>query len=154
MKKLILGCALTSVFFTVPALANPTQIAIAKKAVETGEVTPYATAEFKQLLSKAHKVNSKMSTPDNELGCEFYEGTYLGHFHDSPVIKNWKATATNNIVRVTFVHGSYDGGADYGASLIEFTMKGNQIHDVRHGYSDNSLRIETQKIVNTNNCVF
>lgn len=68
-------------------------------------------------------------------------------------------------MRITFVHGSYEGNYDdYGAGLVEFVMKGNQIDDVRYGGSDNpkkiptkterSLKADAQKMVNTNLCAW
>lgn len=159
MKKFILSFALSSVFCATPALANPTQIAVAKKAILAGEIMPYATPELRNLLKQAYRVDGQMTTPDNELGCEFAEHFYLGHGNGGlDTIKNWKASTKNNVVRITFSNGGYD------ANLIEFVMKGNQIHDVRHGYSDNpkkiptktdsSIRAEAQTMVKTGDCAF
>lgn len=148
-----------TLLITAPTLANPAQIAVAKKAVLAGEVMPYATPELRSLLKQAYRVDGQMTTPDNELGCEFAEHFYLGHGNGGlDSIKNWKANAKNNMVRIAFSNGGYD------ANLIEFKMKGNQIDDVRFGYSDNpkkpptktdsSLRAEAQTMVNTGDCAF
>lgn len=135
------------------------KIAIAKKAIYAGEVSPYATPAFGRLLQKAHKINEMMTTFDNETGCEFSEHYYLGHGNgglEASDIKNWKATTTKNgVVRISF--GTYNDNY-----LLEFVMQGNQIDDVKMAYSDNpkktptateqSLREEAQKMVNTNSC--
>lgn len=150
---------LGTLLITAPTLANPAQIAIAKKAVLAGEVMPYATPEFRSLLKQAYRVDGQMTTPDNEMGCEFAEHFYLGHGNGGLAsIKNWKANAKNNMVRITFSNGGYD------ANLIEFKMKGNQIDDVRFGYSDNpkkppsktehSLKNEAQTMAKTGHCTW
>lgn len=62
-----LSLAVMGVVYTTPALANPTQIAVAKKAILAGEVMPYATPELRNLLRQAYKVDGQMTTPDNEM---------------------------------------------------------------------------------------
>lgn len=157
MKKLLLGLALTSVFCTTPALANSAQIAVAKKAIYAGEVMPYATPELKKLLTEAHKVDTHLANTIYEpMGCEFDEKWYLGHGQDDLEIRNLKASANNNTVRITFSNGS-----SY-SNLVIFSMKGNQIDNVQHGSSNNpkkpptktdsSLRANAKKLIDTYDC--
>lgn len=163
MKKIIFGCLLASVFCATPVMANPTQTAVAKKAIYAGEVMPYATPEFKQLLRKAYDVQDEVGEwTGDDFACEFSEHFYLGHGNGGlDGVKNWKATANNNVIRVTFSN-AYHQPED--VSLVEFIMKGSQIHDVRYGYSSNpkkaptktthSLREEAQKMVKTGDCAW
>lgn len=156
-----------TLLITAPTLANPAQIAVAKKAVLAGEVMPYATPELRSLLKQAYRVDGQMTTPDNDMGCEFAEHFYLGHGNgglEAEYIRNWKATTLKNgVIRISFSQAGFDGGLS-DSNLIEFVMKGNQIHDVRFGYSDNpkkpptktdsSLRAEAQQMVKTGRCAW
>lgn len=139
------------------------QMEVAKKAAETGEIMPYATLELKQLLENAHKINDE-TAKNNEFPCMFHESEYLGYRGEGIVFKNLQANASNDLVRITFVYGDYEGGdKEYGAGLIEFIMKGNQIDDVRFGYGDNakqiptsthsSLKADVQKMADANACI-
>lgn len=152
MKKLLLGLALTSIFCTTPALANSAQIAVAKKAIYAGEVMRYATPELKKLLTEAHKVDTHLANTIYEpMGCEFNEKWYLGHGNGDLEIRNLKASANNNTVRITFNN-----------DLIIFSMKGNQIDNVQYGISDNprkpptktdmSLRADAKRLIDTYDC--
>lgn len=127
MKKMFFGFGLSlavmGVVCATPALANPTQIAIAKKAILAGEVMPYATPELRQLLKKAYQIDEKIQEQfDDPLGCEFYEHYYLGHGNKGlEGIKNWKATPLKGgIIRITFNNTE---NKPYDADLIEFVMK-------------------------------
>lgn len=147
---------------------NQAKLALAKKAVFTGAISPYATPNFKKILRQANTINDRMAkTAEYEgMGCEFAEHSYLGHGNaglGANEIRNWKASVPKSgMVKVTF--NSIHGGAD----LVEFDMvcKGNscQISDVRHGYSQNprvlpkrtegkSLRQQAQAMINANSCV-
>lgn len=147
---------------TQAASTQASQIAVAKQAILTGEIMPYATPELRDLLRQAYRVDGQMRTPDNETGCEFYEHYYLGHGNKGlEGIKNWKATSKNNIVSITF-NNTFD--KPYDVDLVEFTMRGNQIDDVRNAYSNNphiipklsrhdpSIKQNAQEMVRTGGC--
>lgn len=144
---------------------NQAKLALAKKAVIAGEVSPYATPDLKKVLQQAHAIDDRIQAAYEDMGCEFVEHYYLGHGNaglEANEIRNWKASVPKSgMVKVTF--NSIRGGAD----LVEFDMvcKGNscQISDVRHGYSQNprvlpkrtglSLKQEAQAMINANSCV-
>lgn len=136
-KIALLGAMLTA----TPALANSAQIAVAKKAVQSGKIAPYATPELKQLLKKAHQIDDIIRNQDPDgLGCDFHEHFYVGWEQDDPRIKNWKASAKNNVVHITF--------KDSGNFVsLKFKMKGNLIDDV------NSIKRDARTMINTGNCV-
>lgn len=153
----------TLMFVSTATLANHNQIAIAKKAILKGEVMPYATPELKQILQKAHKIDDTIREQyDEPYGCEFAEHFYLGHGNgglEAQDIQNWNATTLQNgVIHITFSNGGVN------QNLIEFTMKGNLIDNVKFGYSDNpkkipnktdiSLKVQAQKMIKTNNCGF
>lgn len=145
---------------------NQAKLALAKKAVFTGAISPYATPNFKKILRQANTINDRMAktAEDEGMGCEFAEHFYLGWGNDpseADIKRTWKASVTKSgMVRATFNNiGS--------ANLVEFDMvcKGNscQISDVRSGYSDNpkvfpkrtsgmSLKQEAQLMISKNSC--
>lgn len=168
MFKVVLICGL--VLNAIPAYANDqVKIALAKKVITEGEISPYATPNLKNILQKAHKINDQMAkTAEYEgVGCDFAEHFYLGHGNGGlDEITKWKANVLKNgVVRVSFNNGS--GEMAY-ANLVEFDMvqKGNRyaIDDVRFAMSDNpkkiplgtdsSIKLEAQAMINKNGCTF
>ena len=153
------------------AFANDqAKLALAKKAVIAGEVSPYATPDLKKVLQQAHAIDERMMNTTGEyagMGCEFTEHFYLGHGNsglEARNIRNWKPRITKSGVKVTF----NNMGAS-GTELVELDMvcKGNncQISDVRYGYSKNarvlpkrteglSLKQEAQAMIDKNGCTW
>ena len=152
------------------AFANDqAKLALAKKAVIAGEVSPYATPDLKKVLQQAHAIDERIQAASNyeDMGCEFTEHFYLGHGNaglEARNIRNWKPRITKSGVKVTF----NNMGAS-GTELVEFDMvcKGNncQISDVRYGYSKNarvlpkrteglSLKQEAQAMIDKNGCTW
>lgn len=162
MKKLILGCALTSVFFTAPAMANIAQIAVAEQAFKEGDIISYATPKLKHLIKDAYRIDGQESALGSGIGCEFDEARYLGLGNggvDWTYFKNLKIKAPRQDV----VHITFHDPDGYGSTLLEFVMSGIQIEDVRIGYNENSrtpptttetsLKRDAGYMVATNGCV-
>lgn len=141
---------------------NQTKIALAKKVVFSGNVSPYATSSLKQLLQKAHQINDREASINQDIGCEFFEHYYLGWGQDFSAqdVRNLKAKVEKSgTVKVTFNTG-------FSAQLVEMDMvctaNSCKVNDVRHGFSDNSkvlpkrisssIRRDAQTMVNKNSC--
>lgn len=142
------------------------QIEIAKRAIEYGSASYYATPEFEKLLRKASYI-TQTTSENGDCAVEHY---YFGHGQDSASIGNWQITPLKNgVIRIAYnttCNYNFDPSSPLGelcgAHLAEFTMKGNFIDDVRFGYSDNpkkfptkttnSLREDAQKVVNLGKC--
>lgn len=144
------------------------QIEIAKKAIESAEVIPYATPEFADLLIEAKEIDKKLAEAGKGggTGCEFIEHYYFGYGNGDTAIINWKVTVPkDNVIRITYNSADYvDRTILSDAYLAEFTMKGNWIDDIKFGHSNNpkrpptktngSLRADAQKMVNTGRCAW
>jgi hypothetical protein len=138
---------------------NQAKLALAKKAVIAGEVSPYATPDLKKVLQQAHAIDDRIQAASGYM-CEFVEHAYLGHGNaglEAHNIRNWKPRITKSGVKVTF---NNMGASGTHLVEVEFDMvcKGNscQISDVRHGYSQStglSLKQEAQAMINANSCV-
>lgn len=163
MKKfpLQLSLALGMLLFCTSAWANPQQVAVAKRAVLTGKVSPYATPELKRLIARADQVVDEVLDTTGSL-CDFAEKFYLGHSTGdwdtvTQDVKNAKITIPQaNTIRMTIKSSSSN-------HLIEFTMVGNQIYDIKHAFNDggmppkkatHSLRARAKKMVEIDDCVF
>lgn len=145
-----------------PSSIPSAQMEIINKAIETGEIKPYATPELQKLLWDAEAVlDGRADGEEIRLGCDFFESYYMGHDQGGGTrILAWEVnTLPNGAIRVTYSRG-FDGWQQN--NLIDFVMKGNWIDDVRvaSGFDadyptkpEHSIRVEAQKIVNGQNCL-
>lgn len=146
MKKLLLGLALTSVFFTTPALANnQAKIDIITQMIYSGWMSDQAiTNDLSDLIYKMEEMDEYVRMHYDELGCEVHKDTYLGHnYGEATYIQNVKVTVVNNnLVRATFQTGIHPNKMS-NAVLLEFAMQGNKVNDIRVGNSNNPNKIPT-----------
>lgn len=131
---------------------NQAKIAVVKKAIWDGEVSPYATQEFKTILQKAHKINEKMTTEDEPMGCEFVEHYYLGHGNGGPEKKDFKNLKAN-VLKSGDVQVTYTLWGSKGLLRFKVVCTGNSclINDVVDKDAG-SLKQEAKKMIATNGC--
>lgn len=163
MKKfpIKLSLMLGVLLLCTSAWANSQQIAVAKQAVLTGKVSPYATPELKNLIIRADQIADEVLDTTGML-CDFAEKFYLGHGTDdwdtvNQDVKNAKITIPKaNTIRMAIKTNNT-------GHLIEFAMVGNQIYDIKYAFNDRgipptkatrSLRVQTQKMVAIDDCAF
>lgn len=124
---------------------NQAKINLAKKAINTGQVSPYATPNFKKLIKQAKNIAWQVDGP---MGCSMSEHYYLGHGQDPMIRKVEAYVLKDGTTMATFLNNNERISVNF-----KMVCKGNscQINDVSSEYGS-SLRRDAQTIINTYDC--
>lgn len=138
---------LTIIMMALPSLAlanNQAKVALAKQAIKSGKISPYASPSLKKILKRADAIRFQIE----DAGCDLAEHYYLGHGQDVPEITNLKVTVlSNGKTRATFKNYGYNEKVDFSMSC-----QGNKcmIEDVNG--TRNGIRADAQYIINHHDC--